>query len=119
MAKTRHSDTGYVSLVSLAGVKGRPNSPLLLYDELFTVTNTANSMLVEANPRRVWALIVNNHDNQPAIIYLGDASSGFEQFRLQPHGSFLVSSLNPWCGAILAGTPTSSTILHVTEAVLE
>lgn len=118
MARTTIYDQGYLEAKSLTGISHKKGLPLLMTKQNITVTNTATQTLMEANPLRVWAEIINNDNAEQMVLYLGE-TWGYYEAIIEPHGSYLINKDNPWCGAVYADCVAGSGVVITHESVVQ
>lgn len=108
-------ESGHIGdpLVSLGGVKSSTGRGLV-FEERGEVSLTSIHVIFPSNPRRVWALIMNNGDNDMDI-YL--KSGSYPLLTLRTGGYVLFNKDFPWTGEIWAGS--TGTELYAYEASIE
>lgn len=107
MAIDRYSYSGVRT--SLGGVVSKRDAQTLIFRDLPSVTVTAIIHLLDANPRRLSALIVNNSDTDQIIVMLGE-NKGSNDIILNPHGHVLINNKLPFTGAVCSCTVSAASV---------
>jgi hypothetical protein len=104
-------------LVSLGGIRGKPNFGRVLSSNSFTVGVGTFQVASVSNPQRVAAIIENLDDGaapgSQLYVYLGGLNT--IPFILQPYGTFQIDKNFPWTGDIWVNSNAGSPICVINE----
>jgi len=107
-------DVGYDGTPSLGGVRGSEHGRGRLYTvDTFGLTPAAVNQVLNANSKRLSALIVNAGAN-PMVVYF-DPTYTSPAALLNPGGSLQIDKNLPWTGAVFCGSNLGVAAFYVSE----
>jgi len=111
-------ESGHIGpIYSLGGVPGKQmRGRQLVYSSWVEIT-TATDRILNDNPQRIAAIVVNSGDNDVAI-RMGDApviGPPTQGMILKPGGAFQIDTLLPWTGSLFASFSALGGSIEVEE----
>jgi hypothetical protein len=119
VAEYRLSVIGSFRTLSGLTIPNAHNLRMVLSD--FTLAAAGSAQILDANPRRLWALITNNTLDWTRIIFAATGTYALSGHRFDIGGSILINELMPWPGAVVAYSPAGSAgaTLTVTDVTVD
>lgn len=92
--------------------------PPSVLDKTFSV-GTSSVLVLEANPRRIWASFVND-SNFVIYLQIGANAANNTGIRLNANGgSFIIDKNTPWDGQVFAIAGAAASVLCIVECEAE